>query len=378
MATDAPSSPPSKPRPPLVPPEERFWIRYSPHQELPLSAASSFALHILVGGLLILAAVYLSRYFKKSARPIPVEAVRLLPGGGGGSPDGTPGGRGLGGNGQEASNQGEDTKQSQAGTSSTDPDRPPRLTAPDEKQPTLNLPDANVRYVSTAPNKAYALLDKGVRETLRPRDPAPGNGNGTGTGRGNGPGGDPDKGRTGTGTGGGAGNGNGTGTGDANGPGKGNLTQREKRMLRWHMLFDTQDGNDYLSQLRQLGAILAIPLGAGDPANTEFGLVRELRRPATVRREDVRKVQRIYWIDDNARNVQAIMAALGINMAPGYFVAFMPEKLEQNLFEIEKEYMDRHHPGANEDQIQLTKFKLRRGPLGLTPYVDEMILGKGR
>jgi hypothetical protein len=29
------------------PPEEEFWVRYSPHHELPLSSVTSVALHIL-------------------------------------------------------------------------------------------------------------------------------------------------------------------------------------------------------------------------------------------------------------------------------------------------------------------------------------------
>src|SRR5689334_1487060 len=44
-------------KPLLVPPEEQFWKRYSPHHEFPLSSATSVALHIIAIGLLLLVAI---------------------------------------------------------------------------------------------------------------------------------------------------------------------------------------------------------------------------------------------------------------------------------------------------------------------------------
>src|SRR5262245_52595677 len=39
----------------LTPPEERFWQRYSPHYEFPISSVSSLAIHVLIGLTLFLA-----------------------------------------------------------------------------------------------------------------------------------------------------------------------------------------------------------------------------------------------------------------------------------------------------------------------------------
>src|SRR5215207_7430358 len=75
---------------PLVPPDERFWGRYSPHGEAPLSLAGSVAVHLLVGGGLLLFRVYLAAFFFKDRSSVPVEPVRLMPGGRG------PGGAVLG------------------------------------------------------------------------------------------------------------------------------------------------------------------------------------------------------------------------------------------------------------------------------------------
>ena len=70
---------------PLVPPDERFWQRYSPNHEFPISSASSFLIHLFVLGCLILGA----RTFANWDRPVDVDA--LIMGGGGGRPEGEEG-----------------------------------------------------------------------------------------------------------------------------------------------------------------------------------------------------------------------------------------------------------------------------------------------
>src|SRR4051794_6906070 len=57
--------------------EERFWERYSPHGEAPLSFTGSLALHALVIGGLILPGVYLAPLFLKPERKVRVEPVKL-------------------------------------------------------------------------------------------------------------------------------------------------------------------------------------------------------------------------------------------------------------------------------------------------------------
>src|SRR5262249_51330550 len=73
------------PATPRLPPEEKFWQRYSPHHEAPLSATGSFIIHALVGGTMVLFAVYLGSLFFKPTRSLPIDPVRLNVGGGGGS-----------------------------------------------------------------------------------------------------------------------------------------------------------------------------------------------------------------------------------------------------------------------------------------------------
>jgi hypothetical protein len=324
----------------LVPPDDAFWVRYSPHAEMPLSGVSSFALHALIFGLLLLCAYPLAGLFVKPVHQVPVEAVRFDLGGGGGNLKGEGDGPGgprtrppeeVGGN--ETNPQENPTKD----TLKPDPERP-------------HLPDLvkrfdpeSARFIAQAnpPEnlKAFTKLSEDARKALAlgPRH-------------------DPGKGGGGSGSGGGTGDGRGTGTGNATGEGKANLTQREKRMLRWTMLFTTANGNDYLNQLKGLGAILAIPVKETD-GERDYKIVRDLSsKPAQLLTEDIGKIQRIYWIDDKPGSVAQMMTALGLTIRPSHFVAFMPEKVEEQLFELEKKAAK----GRDEDQIAETRFKVKR------------------
>ena len=71
---------------PLVPPDERFWQRYSPHYELPISGVSSFAVHAVVLGLAAVIATF-GWFMLQENKPIPMETVEL-PGGSGANPKG--------------------------------------------------------------------------------------------------------------------------------------------------------------------------------------------------------------------------------------------------------------------------------------------------
>lgn len=335
-------------QPTRVPPEEKFWQRYSAHHEMPLSTMGSFALHLLgIGGLILVA--WLGWFgFGKNAGSIPVEPVRFVTGGGGGKPGGVGDGPGVG-TGVEAD---------------TDPKADPNQKPPaenDPKRPTLDPTaiamaptevqndDTFKRLVqSGSPNlNIFKQVDQTALSKMR---------DGLNPGRGGG----------GPGQGGGKGDGTGMGEGDGRGNGKNaSLSQREKRMLRWSMIFDTRTGMDYLTQLRALGAVLAIPIG-GD--GKSYKIVRDLSGtgPVKLLDEDISKIQCIFWIDDRAESVASLMHALRYPGNPSHFVAFMPVELEQELFELEKRYK-----GRTEDQIHETKFKVFRSNRGYKPIVVE-------
>jgi hypothetical protein len=327
---------------PLIPPDEQFWKRYSPHGEAPLSVSGSLALHVLIGGGLLLAGIYLAALLYKPDRSLPVEPVRLkIEGGGGGRPDGHE--KGVKGGGMVEDTGGEvDKELQQAGVD--DAPRKPALEPVERKQIEKVYDSSSTRYISestTAQAKKFAGLEQKIRSRLALADRPAGKGMG------------------GPGTGGGKGTGEGKGEGPGKGEGKATLSKREKRMLRWHMIFTANSGPEYLLQLRGLGAILAFPVGEGpDP---EYKVVRELRPGAPLLDEDVSKIQRIYWIDDKPRSVVDILNALRLKLprTPGRFVAFMPEKLEEGLFKMEKRYVEQIlRTKFDEDKIDETRFRV--------------------
>jgi hypothetical protein len=297
----------------MVAPEERFWKRYSPRGEAPLSMAGSVSLHALAiaGG--------------SDNRKGPGDAPEKGPGKLADEPP-------VFGDEPE----GDVTA--------------PRLTlpAPVENRLSKQLDAPSVEYIREhyrgGPVKKYTELEGIIRDKLR---------KGLGQGRGgNGPGVGP-----------------GDGPGNKSGKRKQPLTPREKRMLRWHMHFSASSGAEYLRQLRGLGAILAIPVNDTDPP--DYRIVRDLRPPAKLLNEDLAKIQRIYWIDDKPASVRDLMQALGgeaANLRPSRCVAFMPEKLEAELFRMERSFIvNVLRLPFKEDRIDETHFRVVSTPGGYRP-----------
>ncbi|MGH7172166.1 MAG: hypothetical protein ACRELG_17970 [Gemmataceae bacterium] len=141
------------------------------------------------------------------------------------------------------------------------------------------------------------------------------------------------------------------------------LSKREKRMLRWTRKFDTKNAEDYVQQMRALGAILAFPIKKG-----EYVVIRDLsKRPAEPKAEDIAKMNRIYWIDHKAESVRDVCTILGVKGSPDHFIAFFPEKLENQLHEKELKYK-----GLPEDDIEATSFRVfRRGAAWQVKVVEQ-------
>jgi hypothetical protein len=211
-----------------LPPEERFWKRYSPHHEFPLSSATSAALHVLAILLLLLSAwVAWKLGFANLNRPPEVAAVALQESGG----DGHPGGIGPGP--RQPALQEESTPPHDPKTPSTHPDfKDLKVGDPDpiEFLPKSNE-DSGPRVIRRTDGgevlRALEKVDQSIRkEWFKSLREGGGDGPGTKDGEGRGPG---------------------------SGPGRAAvLSQRQKRQLRWSMLFNTQSGEDYARQLQNV------------------------------------------------------------------------------------------------------------------------------
>jgi RNA polymerase sigma factor (sigma-70 family) len=127
--------------------------------------------------------------------------------------------------------------------------------------------------------------------------------------------------------------------------------EQQKRMLRWRIVFDTRDGEDYARQLEALGAVLAIPVGDG-----KYQVIRDLgKRPVRPAAEDLTQVRHIFWMEDNPRSVAGLAKALGLKKAPAHVVVFLPKYVEDVL--LRKELA---HAGRKEENIEETTFRFVR------------------
>jgi hypothetical protein len=328
---------------PVKPPvDEAFWQRYSPHHEFPISLFSATFLHVMIPGALIFGAMLLTYMgMRWGDAPVPVDGIVIA--GGGGNPEGI--GKGPG-DGIVPSGQENVTK-----------DVPETISVAQAKEQVIKDPTKNevdlTKSIQKAdsqrkidPNESKSqgqLVDAGTKARQKLEGLLAGKGQG------------------GSGSGGGLGKGKGTGEGDLSGPGKANITQREKRKNRWVMVFNTNDGDDYLRQLRGLGAILAIP----DDQNG-YLVIRDLtQRPVMPKPEDLTKINRIYWIDDQPRSVQDLSRALGLSPVPPLIVAFFPVELEKELLEKELAVFR-----GREDDIKETVFTVRRRGNTYEPVVS--------
>ncbi len=280
-----------------LPTDEPIMVRYSPHHEFSLSTVTSVGLHALVIALLVIGGLVIAKLnWGGDQQPLPIDTLTMEPGGGGNpaGADKAPGG---------GSEDWEPPLPS--------PDRSDEISRSREKlearAAAKELPefrnDEEMRRLIDIGGKEVDKLRHLTAGARRKLDGLAGNGPGPGTGPG-GPG----------------------------GPGKGQA-ERIRRRLRWTLVFNTRDGNDYRRQLKAFGAILAIP----DPNNPDdFLVIRDLDRP-TPRAEDVAQIKRFYWIDDGAVSVRSLSSSLGI-APPTYFAVFFPDELEEKLLRLELSY----------------------------------------
>jgi hypothetical protein len=334
MAPNATAGRPARLPAAKQPPENSVWVRYHPWIEGVMAHISAWSIHLLVigGAFLWFTYIAFALGFAHAPRSLPVEPVRFEDAGGGGSKAGT--GTAKGGD-QHAPTEGAVTDNANPGDkkSTVDQSDRPQLTDVQTKDIDVKFPPADARLIKQDAGSmlSFAHLEDDLRNKLRDGiNPSKGNG-GTGTG---------------------VGKGTGTGEGTGSGTEKGTqriLNDREKRMLRWSMKFNTQDGRDYLRQLEALGAVLAIPTSP----NT-FEVVDLTKRPLRPEDKDLSTIQKIWWIDDNPRSVMSLMQAMGLRGQPGRIIAFIPNAVEDDLAKTELAF---HH--LKEEDIFETAFNIR-------------------
>ncbi|MSR30271.1 MAG: hypothetical protein EXR99_02085 [Gemmataceae bacterium] len=144
------------------------------------------------------------------------------------------------------------------------------------------------------------------------------------------------------------------GVGKGSGSGVGPGGARDQRMVRWVLALNKVNGSDYLAQLLDLGA----RLGIQDPErNGKFLVLSDLtRRPAVWSDLDLEKTNEIFWIDDKTRSVGDLAFALGMKIAPPFFVVFLPIGTEEKLARLELQALQ----GRKEEDIFETRFTIQK------------------
>ncbi len=278
-------------------PEDDFWRRYSPNHEFPLSSAASVVLHMFV----VLMIALFARWATETAATTPeIEAIVFA--GGGGDPSG---------------NSLDLDAKSMPEAIEFDPSAKP---VEDRLPPLENAltPSQNVRAIEKVETKTSDVLKRA-------------------------------KGLYGSGSGGGGMSGRGTGIGSGEDPGV--ETARARRLNRWDIRFEYTGGEDYLHQLKSLGAIIAVPSG------DKYMLYRDInQRPARgelVPHSGLSKLNRIYWVNKDREAVDLLLAAMGVTPGPDRFWAFFPYEFEQDLAKKELAFR-----GRQEEDIKETIFKV--------------------
>jgi hypothetical protein len=338
MSTKAPPAPATQ----IQPPDEKFWIKYSHHHEMTISGMASLAWHTLAIVLMVVLAWVVAG---RNGDEMPIEMVDFT-GPGAGIPKGT----------------GSDNTIARGSplVEAVDPSTLPR----EVKMPTEPLQDItglpitprdllpvedkdsdralqmSIEHGTQALQK-LAQMDKKIRDGLMPgRRGSP---NGTEDG------------------------GEGNVIGGTNGP-SGGSGVRVKRQIRWTITFTTQSGDDYLRQVHILGAILAFqtPEG-GDPV-----CVKDLMgRPVKFEKEDLKKLNRIFWIDDRPDSVAQLARAMGLNFVPDRIYALFPYTLEKELLRKELAFKNR-----KEEEILETRFQILMRGNGYEIYVLDQRLNQ--
>jgi hypothetical protein len=356
-------APVGKSRDLLVPPDEQFWQRYSPHHEFPLSSATSAVLHILGLGLLLLIAWILLSGEKKPNDVPKMEPVALEVGPN--EKGDIRGGRGGGGNdGGGGSDKPTDKKEfvgKQIKKQYTLPDNKGALRAP-VGPPKINIPTSEEGDRDLPSGEAFDELNDEAKRTvaaLANRKPSGGGSPGRDGGRGGGKDRGSDK------------------YGDK---GRGYSKKkaeverkRIQRQLRWKIIFSNVDGRDYRDQLYALGATLVIAeyeRGSDGKVRVVNGqaplvykkVIYNLADGTVKDNQDVAKIDGIFWIDNNRETVAVLARALGISPPPPLFACFFSSRVERDLRSLEQA----KSRNLREDQIYGTQFRVEKSANG--PY----------
>jgi hypothetical protein len=340
---------------PVTPPEVKFLKRYSPHHEFPLAGVTSFFLHGLVLGALIVGGLGLLTNYAENNKPVSMTVVQMPLG-----DEGMEGARGFAGEpgeGQKTELQASVPmpEQSQAPT----PEMTPELKAAptlELKLPTPDMPPTPKRFDPTAEfaNISEEAKKQAERPIVAPKVAGPvktpGKKGDGGTGDKKGVGGRGEK---------GIGMGLGQkGIGIGSTPGGKTATRQEILAYRWR--FDvTGGGKEHADKLAAIGVTLAFP----DPQGHGYLVARDLkRRPVQLQKDDLKEYQEaVKWYNTKPESIQALATELRLPFVPRHVMLLLPKDREEKMATEEARFAMQQRREPSRVQATWFDFRLQGG-----------------
>jgi hypothetical protein len=333
----------------LLPAEERFWQRYSPHHELPLACATSVFVYVVA--LVILAVGGLTLLFQASAesqKPASIDVMLIEGGEGFGGPGGSGGLPGLPG----------DPGRTEIAQGSAGPDSPmtpgaqelPELpTIPDNP---LDVPPENAPTDPTLPSDVFKEIEKDAKkrsETPPTLFPKSGSGPKSGSSGAKGSGGQ---------------GGTGGKGGMPGGPGGGGRKATEQEIKAWRWRFDLTGGpKEHADKLDRAGLIVAVPAdGNTDLRKGPHWFITDLkRRPVAMEKGDLAKYEdAVKWYNQKPDSLRGLAEELKIDV-PKYVVLLLPKEREAKMAAEEKRFAKQNRMDVTKVQETWFDFRLKNG-----------------
>jgi hypothetical protein len=278
--------------------EEGFDEKYNKRLEFPLSLMSAILIHVLVGAVLVFVLFYLMG-IGGDPSGVPVKLVNLE-----GMDETGSGAVGSGG-----------TEEDPFFKADGNPDTGPMSIADPTLPGKLPIPDAN--------RKASDDLARLQQKLLAARQGA------------------------------GSQNGSGTDNSQGNGPSGTGADSTSARNMRWVLRFKVKDGQDYLDQLKAMGAEILVPI----PDSEKCILIADISKPKeqkTASDDDLKRLaKKIKFSDSRPEAVKSVCKTLGLDFSPKAFWAFFPSDIEEEVSKKELNYRNRRS-----EDIQETIFRV--------------------
>lgn len=338
---------------PILPPDEKFWERYSPHHELPLASMTSFFIHGLVIGVMVLGAFwYLFERESDSHKPPSMDVVQLV--GGGDGSEGASGEAGLPG---DAS-----PREFTPDTLSNPPEAfsEPDMKLKDAPSIQFQIPQVSVNDSKTDLESVLADVEKEAADRLK-RDSVPqktmkiakssGTGNPKGVGGYGGLGGGIGRGKQ------------GPGSGVGGIPGS-NLSKSQIYALRWN--FDLgRNTKEHIDQLKAIGFVVVLVSAGGETFS-----IKDLNRiPVEVVHCDISKYKEAaQWENRKVESLMGLARELKLGFVPTVVKMFMPEERETQIADEEIRFTKLHNNKIGNVRQSYFVFRLRDGV-----YVPETV-----